>query len=318
MEKKYTISDQGRFLDRETGETQRVARLEVVNLREGMGLTLGNALRRVLLGQIPGTGVIGFKLDGLDHEFMSLEGVVEDGLNIGLNLKKMVMRYHGSGVKKLYLKAQGPKVVKAGDMVPDADVEILNPAQTIMTISTDREVYMEVYVANGVGYQSVEDNKALYPVFEVKTIILDTSFSPVRRVEYQVVPAIVEEPGVYENLELTVYTNLSADPAEVIRQAADILAKEFASVSGATTEAKEAEVVAKKPFSEAKLAEALDVLKLSRAVMTHLEKAGITTVGELLSVMERGENIPGIGATRLEEIRQKLTAYLEGGAEDEA
>jgi DNA-directed RNA polymerase subunit alpha len=130
---------------------------------------------------------------------MVLDGIVEDGLTIGLNLKKVLLNYHGDGVKVLYIKAKGPAEITAKDIVPDADIEILNPDQPILTISNDQELYMEIYVSNGVGYKTVDDNKKLYQ-FPFRTIYLDTSFSPVRRAEFHVTPAIVEEPGTFESL----------------------------------------------------------------------------------------------------------------------
>jgi len=316
MEKVFGIADLGRSVDRETGEVQRSAKLSALNLPEGEGITLGNALRRVLLGQIGGTGVLGFKLEGLDHEFMVLDGVVEDGLTIGLNLKKVLLRYYGDGVKVLYIKAKGPAEIKAGDIVPDADIEIFNPDQTILTVATDREIYMEIYVTNGVGYRTVEDSKKLYQ-FPFRTIYLDTSFSPVRRAEYHVTPAIVDEPGTFESLELTVYTNLAVDPVDVIRQAANFLSEEFRNVAEAKEAVAAEETPEEQTVSDEKLDASVEMLNLSRAVLTHLEKANINSIRDLVDVLERNESIPGIGAVRLEEIRNKLAAYLEGGTEDE-
>lgn len=316
MEKVFGIADLGRSVDRETGEVQRFAKLSALNLPEGEGITLGNALRRVLLGQIGGTGVLGFSLEGLDHEFMVIDGVLEDGVTIGLNLKKVLLRYYGEGVKVLYIKAKGPAEIKAGDIVPDADVEIFNPDQTILTVATDREIYMEIYVTNGVGYRTVEDNKKLYQ-FPFRTIYLDTSFSPVRRAEYHVTPAIVDEPGTFESLELTVYTNLAVNPVEVIRQAANFLSEEFKNVAEAREAVAAEEVPEEQTVSDEKLDSSVEMLNLSRAVLTHLEKANINSIRDLVDVLERNESIPGIGAVRLEEIRNKLAAYLEGGTEDE-
>jgi len=310
MEKVFEVADLGRSVDRESGELQRAAKLSVLNLPEGEGITLGNALRRVLLGQIGGTGVLGFRLEGLDHEFMVPEGVVEDGLTIGLNLKKVLFKYYGDGVKVLYIKAKGPAEIKAADIVPDADVEVFNLDQTILTVSTDREIYMEIYLTNGVGYRTVEDNKKLYQ-FPFRTIYLDTSFSPVRRAEYHVTPAIVDEPGTFESLELIVYTNLAVDPVEVI------LSEEFRKVAEAKEAAAGEVVVEEQAISDEKLDASVEMLNLSRAVLTHLEKANINTIRDLVDVLEHNESIPGIGAVRLEEIRNKLAAYLEGGTEDE-
>jgi DNA-directed RNA polymerase subunit alpha len=318
MDKVFSISDLGRIVDRETNEVQRHGKLEALNLPEGEGITLGNALRRVLLGQMGGTGVLGFRLEGLEHEFMVLDGVVEDGLNIGLNLKKVLFNYHGDGVKVLYIKAKGPAEIKAKDIVPDADVEIFNPDQTVLTISNDREIYMEIYIANGVGYRTVDDNKKLYQ-FPFRTIYLDTSFSPVRRAEFHVTPAIVDEPGTFESLELNVFTTLAADPADALREAAGFLSSEFGKIAEARQEATTEEEIAEQVVSDEKLDASIDVLNLSRAVLTHLEKAGITSVRDLVAILDRNEAIPGIGAVRVEEIKDKLAAYLEGGStEDEA
>jgi len=245
-----------------------------------------------------------------------LDGVVEDGLTIGLNLKKVLLRYYGDGVKVLYIKAKGPAEIKAGDIVPDADIEIFNPDQTILTVATDREIYMEIYVTNGVGYRTVEDNKKLYQ-FPFRTIYLDTSFSPVRRAEYHVTPAIVDEPGTFESLELTVYTNLAVDPVDVIRQAANFLSEEFRNVAEAKEAVAAEETPEEQTVSDEKLDASVEMLNLSRAVLTHLEKANINSIRDLVDVLERNESIPGIGAVRLEEIRNKLAAYLEGGTEDE-
>ena len=190
-------------------------------LERGFGATIGNALRRVLLSSIEGAAVMAVKIEGIQHEFTVIEGVVEDVTEIVLNLKEICLRMHTDADKLLYLKTEGPGELKAGDLQVDADVEVMNPDLHIATLDKDGVLDMEVTVGKGRGYVLAEANKqADQPM---GTIVLDAAFSPIRKVHYEIDNARVGQQTDYDKLSLAVWTNSAVRPDDAVAHAARIL-----------------------------------------------------------------------------------------------
>ncbi len=190
-------------------------------LERGYGLTLGNALRRVLLSSIPGAAVVAVKIEGVLHEFSTIPGVVEDVTEIVLNLKKLRIRLHSEHPKTLYLKAQSKGVVTAAALEPDADVEIINPEQHLATLSEDGSLKMEITVDHGRGYVPAEIFRKSYNT--IGLIPLDASFSPVTKVNFSVENCRVGERTDYDRLILEITTDGTMRPDLTLSHAARLL-----------------------------------------------------------------------------------------------
>ncbi len=190
-------------------------------LERGFGSTLGNALRRVLLSSIEGAAVKAVKIEGIQHEFTVVEGVVEDVTEIVLNLKEVCLRVHGDEDKLLYVKKEGPGALTAGDLQVDADIEVMNPDLHIATLDKDGVLDMEITVGNGRGYVLADANK--HADQPMGTIALDAAFSPIRKVHYEVDNARVGQQTDYDKLSLEVWTNSVVRPDDAVSRAARIL-----------------------------------------------------------------------------------------------
>lgn len=189
----------------------------------GFGITIGNALRRVLLSSLEGAAVTSVRIDGALHEFSTLPGVVEDCTEIILNLKQLTVRLHSKSPKTVTINATGEKEVLAGDIETDADVEILNPNLHIATLAKGATLSMELEIGSGRGYVPADANKK--PDDPIGTIAIDSIFSPVRKVNYKVEDARVGRRTDYNRLILEVWTNGAIDPKEAVASAAEILKK---------------------------------------------------------------------------------------------
>lgn len=190
-------------------------------LERGFGATIGNALRRVLLSSIEGAAVKAVKIEGIQHEFTVVEGVVEDVTEIVLNLKEICLRVHTDADKLLYVKKEGPGELKAGDLQVDADVEVMNPDLHIATLDKDGVLDMEVTVGKGRGYVLAEANKQVDQ--PMGTIVVDAAFSPIRKVHYEIDNARVGQQTDYDKLSLAVWTNSVVRPDDAVAHAARIL-----------------------------------------------------------------------------------------------
>lgn len=199
-------------------------RFELEPLERGFGTTLGNALRRVMLSSLPGDAITSVKIDGVAHEFQKIDGVVEDVTAIVLNLKKIVVKNHASNEDKIIrLSKNTPGVVTAGDIELDADIEILNPEQEIATLVEGGSLNMEMTIGSGRGYVVAEDNKKLFATDKTKvnTIAIDSLFSPIERINYEVESARVGQNNNFDKLILEVWTNGSITPEEAVALAGD-------------------------------------------------------------------------------------------------
>ena len=203
------------------GEGRNVAKIVVEPLERGFGLTLGNALRRVLLSSLQGGAVTAVKIDGVLHEFSVIEGVREDVTDVILNIKGLAVAVHSEGQKTMRLKAEGPMVVTAGMIETGHDVEIMNPEHVICTLDAGAKISMELIVGTGKGYVPAVQNKT--PDAPIGVIAVDAIYSPVRKVSYKVEKTRVGQNTDYDKLTMVVETNGVVSPEDAVALSARIL-----------------------------------------------------------------------------------------------
>jgi DNA-directed RNA polymerase subunit alpha len=205
--------------------TEGYGKFLIEPLERGFGITLGNALRRVLLSSLQGAGITAVRIDGVLHEFSTLPGVIEDVTEIILNLKQVRLKLHGDGPKKGTFEMRGKGEVRAGDLKVDAEVQILNPDLHIATLNRDGDLRMEVEIGGGRGYVSADQHSATDRPIGV--IPIDSLFSPVTRVNFQVEATRLGQRIDYDKLTLEVWTDLSILPSDAVAVAAKILRDHF-------------------------------------------------------------------------------------------
>lgn len=278
-------------------------------LEKGFGSTLGNALRRVLLSSLFGAAVTAVKIEGVAHQFSTVPGVVEDVLQIILNLKEVVIRSHSEQPKTVTLKFKGKGDVKAGDIEHDAEIEIINPEHKIATLDSSGKLEMQLIIERGKGYVSAERNKkASLPVGFIAT---DSIFTPVLKVNLATEEVRVGQEINYDRLVLSVWTNGSIKPEEAVKESAKIMARHVdLFVHAGERGESSAEMEGKVEVPEATLSMSIEDLELSARSLNCLKRAGIKTVGELISNSEEElMNNKNFGSKSLDEVREKLTEY---------
>ena len=205
-------------------ESSSYGKFELEPLERGFGTTLGNALRRVMLSSLPGSAITSVKIDGVLHEFQTIEGVVEDVTSIILNLKGVVIKNHSNEESKtIRINVKGEKVVTAADFETDPDIEIINKDQVIATVSEGGKFVLEATVGNGRGYVRCDEQKALLGNLKVGVIPIDSLYSPIERISYEVENARVGQNENYDKLIMNVWTNGAMKPEEAIALAGRIL-----------------------------------------------------------------------------------------------
>jgi len=214
---------------------------KIEGLHSGYGITLGNALRRVLLSSLEGSAVISFKIEGVDHEFTTIPGVLEDVIQIMLNLKKLRIKILSDGPETLFIRVKGEKEVTAGDIEKNANVEIINKDLVLMTV-TDKKtsLVLEITVAHGLGYQT--SDKIQVEKLSIGTIAVDAIFTPVRSVQDSVEKMRVGERTDYDRLVLKVETDGSISPEEAFNEAVTILIDQFKALVTTTISAEKTEI----------------------------------------------------------------------------
>jgi DNA-directed RNA polymerase subunit alpha len=254
----------------------------------GFGITIGNSLRRILLSSLRGAAITSVKIDGVLHEFSTIPGTKEDITEIVLNLKEVRLKLHTEGPKTIRVKAEGPKVLKAGDIITGDAVEVLNPDHYLTTLSRDGKLSMEMVVKMGRGYVSAERNKEENQ--PIGTIPMDAIFSPIKKVNYTVTNARVGQITDYDKLTLEVWTDGSLNPEEAVAHSAKIL-KEQLSIFVTFEEEEEAEMTysedeeEKEAFNE-NLLRSVDELELSVRSANCLKHANIKLIGDLVQKTE--------------------------------
>ncbi len=224
---------------KKVSESDREGVFEIEGLYSGYGLTIGNALRRVLLSSLPGAAITQFKIKGINHEFSTVEGIKEDVVEIGLNLKKIRFRIHTDEPQVLILKVKGEKEVTAADIETNAQVDLITPGVRIATLTAKgADLDMEITIEKGLGYAPVETRKS--EKLPIGVVALDALFSPVTKVNFTVENMRVGERADYNRLRLVVETDGSITPSAALRKASNILQDHFVKISG--VEVKEAEM----------------------------------------------------------------------------
>ena len=270
----------------EISDDKRYGKFVVEPLERGYGTTLGNSLRRIMLSSLPGAAVSQIKIDGVDHEFTSIPGIKEDVTEIIMNVKSLAIRNNSETdePKTAYIEYSGEGVIHASDIQVDQDIEIMNPDQTIATLSgKDAKLYMELTITKGRGYISAEKNKS--DSFPIGVIAIDSIYTPVERVNVTVENTRVGQVTDYDKLTLDVYTNGSLSPDEAVSLAAKVLSEHLSLFIDLSENAKTAEVMVEKPDDdkEKALEMSIDELELSVRSYNCLKRAGINTVQELIS-----------------------------------
>jgi DNA-directed RNA polymerase subunit alpha len=291
---------------------ERSGRFTIEPLDRGFGHTFGNSLRRVLLSSLEGAAVTAVKIEGVSHEFTTLAGVREDVTDIILNLKDLVCRLHGESPEiEVHIARKGPGPVTAGDIEAPADLEILNPELELAHLADKGKLEMTITIGRGRGYVPAELNRG--PETAIGVIPIDSIFSPVRRVAYEVDSARVGQRTDYDRLTLDVSTDGSVEPKDAIAEAAEILIRQLAiftdldKIEGFGESAAEAEVP-----STSHGMENFPIEELELGVRSYncLKRVGIETIGDLTSKSEAELGaIPNFGKKSIDEVRETLAAH---------
>ncbi len=293
----------------ETGQDpQRKARMVAEPLERGFGVTLGNSIRRVLLSSLQGAAVTSVQIDGVVHEFSSIEGVREDVVDIILNIKQLALRMHSDGPKRMTLRAEGPGPVTAGRIDAPSDIEILNTDHVLLTLDEGASVRIEFTVQTGKGYVPAERNRP--EDAPIGLIAIDALYSPVKRVAYRVEPTRQGQSLDYDKLILEVETNGAVTPVDAVAYAARILQDQLQLFITFDEPKKKVEGEAKPelPFNPA-LLKKVDELELSVRSANCLKNDNIVYIGDLIQKTE-GEMLrtPNFGRKSLNEIKEVLGA----------
>ncbi|PYZ91884.1 DNA-directed RNA polymerase subunit alpha [Salipaludibacillus keqinensis] len=287
-------------------------------LERGYGTTLGNSLRRILLSSLPGSAVTSVQFNGVLHEFSTIEGVVEDVTTIILNLKKLALKIYSDDEKTLEIDAQGEGVVTAADLMHDSDVEVLNPDLHIATLSKGAQFQMKVSANRGRGYVPAEGNNS--DDLPIGVIPVDSMYTPVTRVNFQVENTRVGQITNFDKLTLDVWTDGSIRPEEAVSLGAKILTEHLNIFVGLTDQAQHAEIMVEKEEDQKEKVLEMTIEELDLSVRSYncLKRAGINTVQELTQKSEEDMmKVRNLGRKSLEEVQEKLEELSLGLRDEE-
>ena len=287
--------------------SENYGRFVVEPLERGFGMTLGNSMRRVLLSSLPGVAATSIRIDGVLHEFSTIEGVKEDVTEIVLNLKGLICKLHSQGPKKVIIDAAGECEVTAGDILPDSDVEIINPELHLATLDENGKLHMEIMLDHGRGYVVADRNKR--PDMPIGEIAVDSIYTPITKVNFTVDNTRVGQITDYDKLTLEIWTNGSIKPDEAASYAAKILTEHLMLFINLTDRIQGVEIMVEKEESKKEKILEMNIEDLDLSVRSYncLKRAGINTVEELV---QRDEDermkVRNLGRKSLEEVQQKL------------
>src|ERR671939_1237693 len=301
-----------RIVHEEVDDNRGVFTIEPLD--RGFGHTFGNSLRRVLLSSLEGAAVTSVKIEGVAHEFTTLKGVREDVTDLILNLKNLICRLHGDSPEiEVRLEKKGAGAVKASDIEAPADLEILNPDLEIANLADKGKLEMTLTIGRGRGYLPAELNRG--PDQTIGVIPIDSIFSPVRRVSYEVEAARVGQRTDYDKLTLDVTTDGSLDPRDAIAQAAEILIRQLAIFTDLEKIEGFGGAAAAEAAAEPSLAHGMEnfpIEELELGVRSYncLKRVGIETIGDLVGKTESElAAIPNFGKKSIEEVKETLAAH---------
>lgn len=285
----------------------------VTPLERGFGITIGNALRRVLLSALPGASVYALDIEGVRHEFSAIKGVEEDVTEIVLNLKDLVLRVDDekSETKVINVDVKGPMVLRAGDLDLPSLVTVVNPELEIAHLAEGAELKMTIYVARGRGYVTSDINKAQKKISRIGTIVTDSNYSPVKKCAYQVEPTRVDSDNKFDKLTLEVTTNGSIAPEEAVAMASHILVEHFERFLNLKEEVKNLRLVKEEKHNEENKYQDMMIEELDLSVRANncLKRAGISTVMELIQKSEdEMMKVRNLGKKSLKEVKEKLAS----------
>jgi len=294
----------------ELSEDGSYGKFTVEPLERGFGTTLGNSLRRVLLSSLPGVAVTSIKIDGVLHEFSTIEGVKEDVTEIVLNIKGITAKLHGDAPKTVYIEAEGECEVTAGSIKTDADLEILDPDWHIATVGEGAKLNMELTFDRGRGYVPSERNKQNMTQSVIGVIPVDSIYTPVLKANYTVENTRVGQITDYDKLTLEVKTNKVITAKEAVSLAANVLCEHlnlFKNLSKGILEVGDTFVENEKNVRDDVLSSTIEELDFSVRSFNCLKRAGINTVADLTSkTQEELMKVRNMGTKSLEEVEKKL------------
>lgn len=294
-------------------EARAYGKYEISPLERGYGITLGNALRRVMLSSMEGSSVTSLRITEIDHEYDTIPGVQEDVLRLMLNIKKLRLILHEGDLSNMHLEIKGEGVVTAADIVTPPEIEIVNPELYLMTVDgRSKPLTIELTVGKGRGYLPTEDRKDRLPIGELP---IDAIYNPVRRVNFEVDSARVGQSTAYDNLVIEVWTDGTLEPEDALSNSAKILMGHLQHLAGVTAESLAAMVEVEEPVEQ--VDEIIDIpieeLDLSVRVFNSLKRTGITTVREVMELNTKGDDallsIRNFGVKSLTELKDKLEEH---------
>ena len=290
-------------------ENNHYGKFELEPLERGFGTTIGNALRRVMLSSLPGSAITSVKIEGVMHEFQKIDGVVEDVTAIVLALKSIVIKNHSEEDKVIRLYADKEGAITAGDIERDADIEIVNPELVIANLVKGGKLEMEMTVSNGRGYVDAKANQQLLGENKVGVIAIDSLYSPIERVSYEVESARVGQNENFDKLIMNVYTNGSIPPEEAMALSAKILIEHFNIVTDLNAISDVSGLMAEKKVDTITktLETPIEEIEFSVRAYNCLKRAGINTVQDLISKKEvEVTKIRNLGKKSLKEVIDKV------------
>lgn len=306
-------------------EARNYGKFVISPLERGFGITLGNALRRVLLSSLEGAAVTSIRIADVQHEFSDIPGVREDVIRVMLQIKQLRMKLFDVDNARLHLEVRGSGVVTAGDIITPPEVEIMNPDLYLFTVDdNDAHLEIELTVERGRGYSPADDRLGRLPIGELP---VDAIFSPVRRVNWDVASARVLQSTNFDKLILEIWTDGTIGPEDSLSTSAKVIIDHLRYIAGVSEESLAAialEEVESSRLTSEMIETPIENLDLSVRVFNSLKRTGITTVGEVLELLEKGDeavmSIRNFGEKSLDELRQKMRekGYLKDGNENEA
>lgn len=294
------------------------AKFEVEPLERGYGTTIGNALRRVLLSSLPGSAATSIKIDGVLHEFSTIPGVKEDVTEIVLNVKKLITKVHSDTTKTVYIEADKPGEVCAGDIKCDHEVEILNPDLHIATLDEGAKLYMEITLSNGRGYVTSEKNKEKIQNI-IGVIPVDSIYSPIEKVNYYVTDTRVGQVTDYDKLTIEITSDGTITPEEALSLSAKVINDHMSLFIDLTDEIKNTDIMVEKEENKKNMVLEMTIEELDLSVRSFncLKRAGINTVEDLVNKSESEMmKVRNLGRKSLEEVVGKLAALGFSFAKD--
>ncbi|WKY48462.1 DNA-directed RNA polymerase subunit alpha [Eubacteriaceae bacterium ES3] len=299
-------------------DDDKYGRFVIEPLERGYGTTLGNSLRRIMLSSLPGVAVTSVKIEGVLHEFSTIPGVKEDVIEILLNLKGLAAEIYSDEPKTIHIEASEEGSVTAGDIIADADVEILNPEMHIATLSSGSTLNMEMRIEKGRGYVSADKNK--FPGMPIGMLPMDSIFSPIKKVNFLVENTRVGQITDFDKLTIDIWTDGTTSPEEALSLAAKVLSEHLNLFIDLTEHATTVEIMVEKEENEKERIREMSIEELELSVRSSncLRRANIDTVEKLTQKSEEDMiKVRNLGRKSLNEIKHKLAEIGLSLSQDE-